>query len=584
MKQYKKYVIPYKSAFILGPIFMIVEVLGEIILPKLMSMIINYGCGQDVTVAAKGPAYIIGIGAAMIGTALLMMMGGVLGAYFAVKASVNFAGDLRRDVFAKVQKFSFANIEKFSTGSLVTRLTNDITNIQNVLSMGLRMLLRAPGMLIGGLIMAFLMNAKLALVFCVVIPVLIIALAFVMKTAFPRFDVMQTKIDGLNSRIQENITNQRVVKSFVRDDFEKETFDRANNELKDKTLRAMKVVILTMPIMTLAINLTVMAVVWFGGQQILIGDMPVGNLTAFTTYVTQILMSLMMVSMIMIQGSRAMASSHRILEVLDTDIDLNDDNASEKDRLVTSGEIEFKNVCFCYYKKHKKNVLQNINFTAKPGEVVGIIGSTGSGKSSLVQLIPRLYDCDEGEVLVDGVNVKEYSLNHLRDGVAMVLQKNTLFSGSIMENLRWGDEEATDEQVKEAAKAAQADGFVSEFADGYDRELGQGGVNVSGGQKQRLCIARALLKKPKILILAESPSAVDTATEAQIRKSFSTTLKDTTKLIIAQRISSVEDADRILVMDEGQIVGQGTHKELLESCETYQEIYYSQRSKEEVAG
>ena len=584
MKQYKKYVIPYKSAFILGPIFMIVEVLGEIILPKLMSMIINYGCGQDVTVAAKGPAYIIGIGAAMIGTALLMMMGGVLGAYFAVKASVNFAGDLRRDVFAKVQKFSFANIEKFSTGSLVTRLTNDITNIQNVLSMGLRMLLRAPGMLIGGLIMAFLMNAKLALVFCVVIPVLIIALAFVMKTAFPRFDVMQTKIDGLNSRIQENITNQRVVKSFVRDDFEKETFDRANNELKDKTLRAMKVVILTMPIMTLAMNLTVMAVVWFGGQQILIGDMPVGNLTAFTTYVTQILMSLMMVSMIMIQGSRAMASSHRILEVLDTDIDLNDDNASEKDRLVTSGEIEFKNVCFRSYKKHKKNVLQNINFTAKPGEVVGIIGSTGSGKSSLVQLIPRLYDCDEGEVLVDGVNVKEYSLNHLRDGVAMVLQKNTLFSGSIMENLRWGDEEATDEQVKEAAKAAQADGFVSEFADGYDRELGQGGVNVSGGQKQRLCIARALLKKPKILILDDSTSAVDTATEAQIRKSFSTTLKDTTKLIIAQRISSVEDADRILVMDEGQIVGQGTHKELLESCETYQEIYYSQRSKEEVAG
>ena len=584
MKQYKKYVIPYKSAFILGPIFMIVEVLGEIILPKLMSMIINYGCGQDVTVAAKGPAYIIGIGAVMIGTALLMMMGGVLGAYFAVKASVNFAGDLRRDVFAKVQKFSFANIEKFSTGSLVTRLTNDITNIQNVLSMGLRMLLRAPGMLIGGLIMAFIMNAKLALVFCVVIPVLIIALAFVMKTAFPRFDVMQTKIDGLNSRIQENITNQRVVKSFVRDDFEKETFDQANNELKDKTLRAMKVVILTMPIMTLAMNLTVMAVVWFGGQQILIGDMPVGNLTAFTTYVTQILMSLMMVSMIMIQGSRAMASSHRILEVLDTDIDLNDDNVSEKDRLVTSGEIEFKNVCFRYYKKHKKNVLQNINFTAKPGEVVGIIGSTGSGKSSLVQLIPRLYDCDEGEVLVDGVNVKEYSLNHLRDGVAMVLQKNTLFSGSIMENLRWGDEEATDEQVKEAAKAAQADGFVSEFADGYDRELGQGGVNVSGGQKQRLCIARALLKKPKILILDDSTSAVDTATEAQIRKSFSTTLKDTTKLIIAQRISSVEDADRILVMDEGQIVGQGTHKELLESCETYQEIYYSQRSKEEVAG
>lgn len=584
MKQYKKYVIPYKSAFILGPIFMIVEVIGEVVLPKLMSMIINYGCGQDPQTAAKGPAYIVGIGVVMVVTALLMMMGGVLGAYFAVKASVNFAGDLRKDIFAKVQKFSFANIEKFSTGSLVTRLTNDITNIQNVLCMGLRMLLRAPGMMIGGLIMAFVMNPKLALVFCVVIPALVVALVLVMRVAFPRFDVMQAKIDGLNSRIQENITNQRVVKSFVRDDFEKETFDRASNELKDKTLRAMKVVILTMPIMTLMMNVTVMAVVWFGGQQILIGDMPVGDLTAFTTYVTQILMSLMMMSMIMIQGSRAMASSHRILEVLNTDIDLNDDKATRKDLQVQSGKIEFRHVGFRYYKKHKKNVLEDISFTANPGEVVGIIGSTGSGKSSLVQLIPRLYDCDEGEVLVDGINVKDYSLNHLRNGVAMVLQKNTLFSGSIMENLRWGDENATDEEVYEMARAAQADGFIRDNSDGYDRELGQGGVNVSGGQKQRLCIARALLKKPKILILDDSTSAVDTATEAEIRKSFSTSLKDTTKLIIAQRISSVEDADRILVMDEGQIVGQGTHKELLESCETYQEIYYSQRDKEEVAG
>lgn len=584
MKQYKKYVIPYKSAFILGPIFMIVEVIGEVVLPKLMSMIINYGCGQDPQTAAKGPAYIVGIGVVMVVTALLMMMGGVLGAYFAVKASVNFAGDLRKDIFAKVQKFSFANIEKFSTGSLVTRLTNDITNIQNVLCMGLRMLLRAPGMMIGGLIMAFVMNPKLALVFCVVIPALVVALVLVMRVAFPRFDVMQAKIDGLNSRIQENITNQRVVKSFVRDDFEKETFDRASNELKDKTLRAMKVVILTMPIMTLMMNVTVMAVVWFGGQQILVGDMPVGDLTAFTTYVTQILMSLMMMSMIMIQGSRAMASSHRILEVMNTDIDLNDDKAAKKDLQVQSGKIEFRHVGFRYYKKHKKNVLEDISFTANPGEVVGIIGSTGSGKSSLVQLIPRLYDCDEGEVLVDGVNVKDYSLNHLRNGVAMVLQKNTLFSGSIMENLRWGDENATEEEVYEMAQAAQADGFIRENPEGYDRELGQGGVNVSGGQKQRLCIARALLKKPKILILDDSTSAVDTATEAEIRKSFSTSLKDTTKLIIAQRISSVEDADRILVMDEGQIVGQGTHKELLESCETYQEIYYSQRDKEEVAG
>ena len=584
MRRYKKYVTPYMSAFILGPIFMIVEVIGEVVLPKLMSMIINYGCGQAEGVAAKGTAYIIGIGTAMVITALLMMLGGVLGAYFAVKASVNFAADLRRDVFGKVQRFSFANIEKFTTGSLVTRLTNDITNMQNVVAMALRMMLRSPGMLIGGLIMAFVMNWRLAMVFCVIIPVLLISLGLVMRTAFPRFDIMQTKIDGLNSRIQENITNQRVVKSFVRDDFEKETFDRASEDLKDKTLSAMKVVIATMPIMTLSMNIAIMAVVWFGGNQILVGDMPVGDLTAFTTYVTQILMSLMMMSMIMIQGSRAMASSRRIIAVLETKIDLNDDEAGQKERKVEQGKIEFRNVGFRYYKKHKKNVLQDITFTANPGETIGIIGSTGSGKSSLVQLIPRLYDCDEGEVLVDDVNVREYSLDNLRNGVAMVLQKNTLFSGSIIDNLRWGDEGASEEEIYEVAKAAQADGFIRDFEDGYDRELGQGGVNVSGGQKQRLCIARALLKKPKILILDDSTSAVDTATEAEIRKSFATSLKHTTKLIIAQRISSVEDADRILVMEEGCIVGQGTHEELLRSNETYQEIYYSQKDKEEVAG
>lgn len=582
---YSKYVKPYLPAFILGPIFMIVEVLGEVILPKLLSILINIGCGQAQGVEARGIGFVIGMGAAMIGTALLMMLGGVLGAYFATKASVNFAGDLRRDLFEKVQQFSFANIEKFSTGSLVTRLTNDVTNMQNVVSMALRMLLRSPGMLIGGMIMAFLMNVRLALVFCVIVPVLIVSLVIIVKTAFPRFDKMQMKIDSLNSRIQENITNQRVVKSFVRDDFERETFDKANEELKEKTLRAMKVVIMIMPVMTLSMNLAIMAVVWFGGNQIIVGDMPVGDLSAFTMYVTQILMSLMMVGMIMIMGSRALASSRRIKEVLNTEIDLNDDAAAEKEKTVTRGEIEFRHVGFRYYKKHKNNVLQDISFTAHPGETIGIIGSTGSGKSSLVQLIPRLYDCDEGEVLVDGVNVKDYSLEHLRNGVAMVLQKNTLFSGSIMENLRWGDADATDQEVYEMAKAAQADLFVRDFTDGYDMELGQGGVNVSGGQKQRLCIARALLKKPKILILDDSTSAVDTATEARIRQSFSTSLKDSTKLIIAQRISSVEDADRILVMEDGRIVGQGTHRDLLKNCETYQEIYYSQKDREEeVAG
>ncbi len=572
---YKKHVMPYLSAFILGPIFMIVEVVGEVLMPKLMSMIINEGIQ-----GGAGNGYVVSKGILMVLLALCMMLGGVLGAYFAVKAAVNFAASLRKDVFTKVQKFSFANIEKFSTGSLVTRLTNDITNMQNVIMMALRMMLRAPGMLIGGLIMAVLMNARLAIILGVVIPLLLVALVIVIRIAFPRFDIMQTRIDKLNSRIQENITNVRVVKSFVRDDFEKETFNEANEELMEKSLSAIKVVIFTMPIMTLAMNITTMAVVWFGGKQIIVGDMPVGDLTAFTTYIIQILMSLMMVAMIMIQGSRALASSKRIKEVLQAEIDLNDDNAGRKDLVVEKGAIEFRDVGFRYYKKHKNNVLKHISFRAEPGETIGIIGSTGSGKSSLVQLIPRLYDADEGQVLVDGVDVRDYSLKHLRDGVAMVLQKNTLFSGTIMDNLRWGDESAADEQVFEMARCAQADAFVKSFTEGYDTELGQGGVNVSGGQKQRLCIARALLKEPKILILDDSTSAVDTATEAEIRKSFTTSLKDTTKLIIAQRISSVESADRILVLDEGEIVGQGTHEALLKDCEEYQEIYYSQRDKE----
>ena len=573
---YKKYITPYLSAFILGPIFMIVEVIGEVFLPKLMALIINEGIK-----GGAGNGYIISHGIMMVLLALCMMVGGVLGAYFAVKASVNFAGDLRKDIFSKVQQFSFANIEKFSTGSLVTRLTNDITNMQNVIAMALRMMLRAPGMLIGGLIMAIMMNARLAIILGIIIPILVVTLVLVIRNAFPKFNIMQTKIDSLNSRIQENITNIRVVKSFVRDDFEKETFNKANEDLKDKSLSAMKIIILTMPIMTLAMNITTMAVVWFGGRQIIVGDMPVGDLTAFTTYIVQILMSLMMVGMIMIQGSRALASSKRIKEVLTTEVDLNDNEAKQKDKKVEKGEIEFRNVGFRYYKKNHNNVLKHISFHANPGEVVGIIGSTGSGKSSLVQLIPRLYDVDEGEVLVDGINVKDYSLTNLRNGVAMVLQKNTLFSGTIMENLRWGDEDATDEEVYEMASYAQADGFVRSFTDGYDMELGQGGVNVSGGQKQRLCIARALLKKPKILILDDSTSAVDTATEAEIRKSFSTSLKDATKLIIAQRISSVENADRIIVMEEGEIVGQGSHEELMKTCETYQEIYYSQKDKNE---
>ncbi len=576
MSSYKKHIMPYLPYFILGPIFMIVEVVGDVLMPRQMSYIINEGVNNNA-----GSGYIITKGIIMILLALLMMLGGVLGAYFAVKASVNFSASLRTEIFEKVQQFSFANIEKFSTGSLVTRLTNDITNMQNFIMMMLRMMLRAPGMLIGGIIMAVLINAKLALVLGIVIPFLIVALLIIMKFALPRFNVMQSKIDSLNSRIQENITNVRVVKSFVRDDYEKETFDKANNDLVEKSLKAIKVVIFTFPVMTFAMNITTLAVVYFGGKQVVFGSMPVGDLTAFTTYITQILMSLMMVSFIMIQGSRAMASSRRIKEVLDTDVELNDINAAHKEKLVESGNIEFRNVSFRYYKSHKSNVIKDISLKINSGETVGIIGSTGSGKTTLVSLIPRLYDVDDGCVLVDGMDVRDYSLKNLRNAVAMVLQKNTLFSGSIMDNLKWGDEEADEETVINASKMAQADTFIRSFTDGYDMELGQGGVNVSGGQKQRLCIARALLKKPRILILDDSTSALDTATEAEIRKNFYTELKDTTKLIIAQRISSVENADTIIVMDEGEIVGMGKHKDLLKDCEEYKEIYYSQKGKDE---
>ncbi len=574
MKRYWKYIKPYLSAFIIGPILMIVEVVGEVLLPKFMANIINIGAANhDVP-------YIISMGAVMVLTALFMMAGGVGGAYFAAKAAISFSADLRSDTFQKVQQFSFANLDQYSTGSLVTRLTNDVTQVQNLINMALRMMLRAPGMLIGALIMAFMMNAELALVILVVIPVLVLLIGLVIKTAFPRFNMMQKKLDALNSNIQEVLTNVRVIKSFVRGEYEEEKFARSNEELKESSLSAFNVVILNMPIMMLIMNLTTLGVVWFGGKQILAGTMPVGDLTAFTSYIVQILMSLMMLAMVLLQCSRAMASLHRITEVLDTTVTLTDEGCAKPDKKVESGKVEFKDVTFRYYKDNKEAVLSHISFQIESGKVLGIIGGTGSGKTTLVQMIPRLYDADQGEILVDDVNVKDYSLQNLRQGVGMVLQKNVLFSGSIMENLMWGDEEASREEILQAARAAQADGFVSGFVKGYETELGQGGVNVSGGQKQRLCIARALIKKPKILILDDSTSAVDTATEAKIRESFGTTLKDTTKIVIAQRITSVMEADEILVLEEGQIVGKGSHEELLAGCQAYQEIYYSQMDKE----
>jgi ATP-binding cassette subfamily B protein len=557
---------------------MLTEVFGEIMLPRLTSMIINNG------VATRDVEYILKMGGRMVAIAVVMAAGGIGASYFSSKASICFSTDLRKDVFHKVQQFSFKNIDDFSTGSLVTRLTNDIQQIQNVVMMSLRLLFRAPGLLIGGLIMAYLMNRQLMVILLVVIPLLVFGIFLILKAAFPRFEVMQKKIDRLNSGVQEALTNVRVIKSFVREDFEEKKFQATNRDLKEGSLDAMKIVIISMPVMMLAMNVTTLAVVWYGGNLIIAGKMPVGDLTAFTTYIVQILMSLMLLSMVFLQASRAMASLRRVREVLDTEIDLTDEHASELSAQVTSGKVEFRNVSFQYVKGMDEMVLKHINFTAEPGETIGIIGSTGSGKTSLVQMIPRLYDADEGQVLVDGIDVRDYSIRNLREGVGMVLQKNVLFSGTIEENLRWGDENATMEEIILMSESAQADGFVSNFKDGYDTDLGQGGSNVSGGQKQRLCIARALLKKPKILILDDSTSAVDTATEARIRQCFQTTLKDTTKFIIAQRIGSVEGSDKIIVLDDGQIVGMGSHEELMESCEAYQEIYYSQRDLDKEAG
>ena len=568
--KWSKYVRPYWKYFILGPLCMIVEVLGEIVMPKLYSQILNVG------VETHNVGYIVITCLLMILTAVLMMGGGVGGAYFGAKAAVNFASDLRRDVYGKVQAFSFANIDKYSTGSLVTRLTNDITQLQNFVNMMLRMFLRAPGMLIGALIMAIVMNPQLARVLAVTIPIILIVEFVVIRTGFPRFTIMQEKIDHLNSRIQESLTNIRVVKSFVREEREDQKFREANGELKDAALRALNVVIFMLPLMMLLMNFTSLAVVWFGGRQVIAGDMPVGDFSAFLTYITQILMSLLMLSMLFMNSSRALASSRRVKEVMLEKIDLSDENAAHKDARVRRGEIEFRHVAFRYYKNNEHWVLNDINLKIGAGQTVGIIGSTGCGKTTMVSMIPRLYDVDEGQVLVDGIDVKDYSLYHLREGVGMVLQKNVLFSGTIAENLRWGDGNATEEEMTEAAKSAQADGFIRSFANGYETELDQGGTNVSGGQKQRLCIARALLKHPKILILDDSTSAVDTATEASIRQAFRSELKDSTKLIIAQRISSVQEADMIIVMDDGAITGVGTHDQLLASNKAYQEIYRSQ--------
>ena len=508
--------------------------------------------------------------------ALFALLFGALSSKFAAMASMGLGSEIRKGLFNKVQEFSFSNIDKFSTASLVTRLTTDVNNTQNAFMMMIRILVRAPVMLISATIMAYSINKSLVTVFLVAIPFLAIVLAIIAMMAFPRFGAMLKKYDAINASVQENLIAIRVVKAFVRSAYEKLKFKNANDELMNASIRAEKVVICNLPFMQITMYACIVAILWFGGNMIIGGTMLTGQLISFISYVSQILVSLMMISMVFIMTILSRASVSRIVEVLDEQVDITDAHI-ENDVAVKDGSINFEDVSFRYNAEAETDALEHVNIHIKSGETVGIIGGTGSSKTTLVQLIPRLYDATGGKVLVGGRDVEQYKLETLRNAVAMVLQKNVLFSGTIKDNLKWGNSSATDEQVISACKAAAAHDFIMSFPDGYETDLGQGGVNVSGGQKQRLCIARALLKNPKILILDDSTSAVDTATDSKIRESLHKHAKDITTIIIAQRITSVSDADKIIVLDDGKVNAMGTHDELLENNQIYREVYYSQQ-------
>jgi ATP-binding cassette subfamily B protein len=572
MKKYFIFFSNYKKALILAPLLVIIDVVCEIVQPELMSKIVDLGVRQ------KSLSYILQTGGIMVLLSLIAIAANVGNIYYSSHASVGFAAELRKGLFNKIQQFSFSNLDKFSSASLVTRVTNDVNILQEVIMMSLRLLIRAPLMLVFAVFIAIRINAGLASVIAIAIPVLSLSIYFILHRGLPFFEQVQKRLDSVNAVIQENLVNVRVVKSFVREDFEKKKFGRTNDELREIAIKASGMVVLIMPVMQLVMNISIVAIVWFGGNKIITGNFQVGQLMSFITYITQILMSLMMLSMTIMTFSRAEASSERILEVLNADVDITDSSsAKENNLLVKQGKIVFENVFFKYHADGAEFVLKNINLTALPGEIVAIIGATGAAKSTLVQLLPRLYDITNGRILIDDRDIRDYTLQNLRSGICLVLQQNELFSGTIKQNLLWGNPLASDEEIIAAATDAQAHDFIMSFPKQYETVLGQSGVNISGGQKQRLCIARAILRKPAILIMDDSTSAVDTATEAKIRESFSRHLGGTTILIIAQRISSIQSAHRIILLNDGEIIGNGSHDELIKSSHVYQEIYNSQQ-------